>query len=36
MIPEEKKDFIGPLKELGFKNWTDFKESDVLVFRKRL
>ncbi|MCD6139388.1 MAG: GNAT family N-acetyltransferase, partial [Thermococcus sp.] len=36
MLPEEKQDLIEPLKELGFKNWTDFKEPDVLVFRKEL
>ncbi|WP_457742597.1 GNAT family N-acetyltransferase [Thermococcus sp.] len=36
MLPEDKSDLIEPLKELGFKNWTDFKEPDVLVFRKKL
>jgi len=36
MLPEEKQDLIEPLKELGFKNWTDFKEPDILVFRKEL
>jgi len=36
MLPEDKQDLIEPLKELGFKNWTDFKEPDVLVFRKEL
>ncbi|WP_148881920.1 MULTISPECIES: GNAT family N-acetyltransferase [Thermococcus] len=36
MLPEERKDLIEPLKELGFKNWADFREPDVLVFRKKL
>ncbi|NJE26896.1 GNAT family N-acetyltransferase [Thermococcus sp. MV5] len=36
MLPEDREDLIEPLKELGFKNWTDFKEPDVLVFRKEL
>ena len=36
MLPEDKQDLIEPLKELGFKNWTDFKEPDVLVFSKEL
>lgn len=36
MLPEDRKDLIDPLKELGFKNWADFKEPDVLVFRMEL
>ncbi|NJE08638.1 GNAT family N-acetyltransferase [Thermococcus sp. M39] len=36
MLPEERRDLIEPLKKLGFKNWTDFKEPDVLVFRMKL
>ncbi len=36
MLPEDKQDLIEPLKELGFKNWSDFKEPDVLVFRMEL
>ncbi|GAB6101554.1 hypothetical protein JCM16138_07770 [Thermococcus atlanticus] len=33
MLPEDKQDLIESLKKLGFKNWTNFKEPDVLVFR---
>ncbi len=36
MLPEDRDDLIEPLKELGFKNWTDFREPDVLVFRMEL
>ena len=34
MLPDDKRDLIELLKELGFKNWADFKAPDVLVFRK--
>lgn len=36
MLPEDKQNLIEPLKAIGFKNWTEFREPDVLVFRRFL
>lgn len=35
MVPEERKELLEPLKELGFEVWDNPKEPNVLVFRRR-
>ncbi|NPA75332.1 MAG: GNAT family N-acetyltransferase [Euryarchaeota archaeon] len=36
MVPEDMQDTVKYLKSMKFESWVEFKDPDVLVFRKRL